>query len=82
MSMHARLGAESVLSVLDDHLVTMICDLFCRQSKASSLLDGGDAEEEGMEGWQGGCDMAREVVKKRKFVEKAARWHIDEEHVG
>jgi threonine/homoserine efflux transporter RhtA len=30
MSMHARLGAASGLRVLDDHLVTMICDLFCR----------------------------------------------------
>ena len=31
------------------HLITMICDPFCRQSnlsKASSLLDEGDVEEE------------------------------------
>ena len=38
MSTHARLGAESGLKVLEDHLVTLICDLFCRESKASSLL--------------------------------------------
>jgi hypothetical protein len=38
MSMHARLGAESGLKVLEDHPVTLICDLFCRESKASSPL--------------------------------------------
>ena len=44
MSMHTRLGAESGLKVLDDHLVTLIWDLFKRRrlatssSKASSLL--------------------------------------------
>ena len=37
MSMHARLGADSCLKVLDDHLVTLICDLFCRESNVSSL---------------------------------------------
>jgi len=36
MSTHARLGAESGLKVLEDHLVSLICDLFCRESKASS----------------------------------------------
>ena len=38
MSMHARLGAESGLKVLEDHLVSLICDLFCRESKASALF--------------------------------------------
>jgi hypothetical protein len=38
MSMHAHLGAESGLRVLEDHLVTLICDLFCLDSKASSLF--------------------------------------------
>ena len=46
MSTHARLGAGSGLRVLDDRLVTMICDVVCRESKASSLLDEGDVEEE------------------------------------
>ena len=46
MSMHARLGAGSGLRVLDDNLVTMIWDVFCRESKASSLLDEGSVEEE------------------------------------
>ena len=39
MSMHARLGAESGLKVFSDSLVKMICDVFCRESKASSLFD-------------------------------------------
>ena len=38
MSTHARLGAESGLRVLEDHLVMLICDLLCRESKTSSLL--------------------------------------------
>ena len=38
MSTHARLGADSGLEVIDDHLVTLICDLFCRASKTSSLF--------------------------------------------
>ena len=38
MSTHARLGADSGLKVLEDHLVTLICDLFCRESKTSSLF--------------------------------------------
>ena len=38
MSTHARLGADSGLKVLEDHLVTLICDLFCRKSKTSSLF--------------------------------------------
>ena len=38
MSTHARLRAESGLKVLEDHLVTLICDLFCRESKASSCF--------------------------------------------
>ena len=38
ISTHARLGAESGLKVLEDHLVTLICDIFCRESKASSLF--------------------------------------------
>jgi hypothetical protein len=42
MSMHARLGAESGLKVLDDSVVTLICDLFFRDSKASSLLSNSD----------------------------------------
>jgi histone H3/H4 len=37
MSTHARLGAESGFKVLEDHLVTFICDLFCRESKTSSI---------------------------------------------
>ena len=47
MSMHARLGAESGLRVLDQNLVRTICDMFCRESKASCLLD--DVEEEDSE---------------------------------
>ena len=47
MSMHARLGAESGLRVLDEDLVRTICDMFCRESKASCLLD--DVEEEDSE---------------------------------
>ena len=47
MSMHARLGAESGLRVLDHNLVRTICDMFCRESKASCLLD--DVEEEDSE---------------------------------
>ena len=39
MSMHARLGAESGLRVLDQNLVWTMCDMFCRESKASCLLD-------------------------------------------
>ena len=46
MSMHAHLGAESGLKVLNDSLVTTTCDTVCRQSKASSLLYEGDAEGE------------------------------------
>ena len=46
MSTHARLGAGSDLRVLDASLITMICDVFCRESSASSLLDEGDVEEE------------------------------------
>jgi hypothetical protein len=38
MSTHTRLGAESGLKVFDDPLVTLICDLVCRDSKASSLF--------------------------------------------
>jgi hypothetical protein len=40
MSTYARLGAESGYSmkVLEDHLVSLICDLFCRNSKAASLF--------------------------------------------
>jgi hypothetical protein len=45
MSMHARLGAGSGLRVLDDNLVTMICDVLHRESKASSLLDEWDVEK-------------------------------------
>ena len=47
MSMHARLGAESGLRVLDQNLVRTMCDMFCRESKASCLLD--DVEEEDSE---------------------------------
>ena len=47
MSMHARLGAASGLRVLDQNLVRTICDMFCRESKASCLLD--DVEEEDAE---------------------------------
>ena len=47
MSMHARLGAESGLRVLDQNLVKTMCDMFCRESKASCLLD--DVEEEDSE---------------------------------
>ena len=47
MSMHARLGAESGLRVLDQNLVRTICDMFCKESKASCLLD--DVEEENSE---------------------------------
>ena len=36
MSMHARLGAESGLKVLEHHLVMLICDLLCMDSKSSS----------------------------------------------
>ena len=50
MSMHARLGAGSGLRILDDHLVTMICDVYCREQKASSLLDEGDVEDDSEEG--------------------------------
>jgi hypothetical protein len=65
MSVHARLGARSGLRVLDNSLVTMICDMFCRESKASSLLDEGDAEEEGKSdsghsaesNGEGGCSL-------------------------
>ena len=38
MSTHARLAADSGLKALKDHLVTLICDLFCRESKTSSLF--------------------------------------------
>ena len=38
MSTHARLGADSGLKVLEDDLVMLICDLFCRESKTSSLF--------------------------------------------
>ena len=38
MSAHARLGADSGLKVLDDHLFTLTCNIFCTDSKASSLL--------------------------------------------
>ena len=38
MSTHARLGADSGLKVLEDHLVKLICDLFCTESKTSSLF--------------------------------------------
>ena len=38
MSTHARLGAESGLKVFEDPLIKLICDLFCTESKASSLL--------------------------------------------
>ena len=38
MSTHARLGAERDLKNLDDHLVTPIFDLLCRESKTSCLL--------------------------------------------
>ena len=47
MSMHTRLGAESSLRVLDQNLVRTMCDMFCRESKASCLLD--DVEEEDAE---------------------------------
>ena len=47
MSMHARLGAESGLRVLDQNLVRTMCDMISRESKASCLLD--DVEEEGAE---------------------------------
>jgi hypothetical protein len=33
MSMHARLGAGSGLTVLDGNIVTMICDVFRGKSK-------------------------------------------------
>ena len=46
MSMHARLGAGSGLRVLNDSIVMIICDVFRRESKASSLLDEADAEKE------------------------------------
>jgi hypothetical protein len=38
MSTPARPRAESGLKVLEDHIVTLICDLFCRESKASALF--------------------------------------------
>jgi hypothetical protein len=38
MSMHACIRAESGLKILEDHLVTLICDLLCRDSKTSSLF--------------------------------------------
>jgi hypothetical protein len=38
MSTYACLRAEKILRVLEDSLVTLICDLFRRESKASSLL--------------------------------------------
>ena len=47
MSMHARLGAESGLRVLDQNLVRTMCDMISRESKASCLLD--DVEEEDSE---------------------------------
>ena len=47
MSMHARLGAESDLRELDQNLVRTMCDMFCREGKASCLLD--DVEEEDSE---------------------------------
>ena len=45
ISMHARLGAGSGLTVFDRHLVAMICDVIRRESKASSFFDEGDIEE-------------------------------------
>jgi hypothetical protein len=47
MSMHSRLGAENGLRELDQNLVRTTCDMFCRESKASCLLD--DVEEEDSE---------------------------------
>jgi hypothetical protein len=38
MSLHARLGAERSLGVLDDHVVTLICDLLLPGNQALSLL--------------------------------------------
>jgi hypothetical protein len=46
MSTHARPGAGNGLRVLNESLVTMICDVFRRKSKTSSLLDEGDVEEQ------------------------------------
>ena len=34
------------MKFLEDHLVTLICAFFYRDSKASSLMDEGDVDEE------------------------------------
>ena len=38
MSTHERLGADSGLEVLEDHIVKHSCDIFCNESKASSWV--------------------------------------------
>ena len=66
MSMHARLATGSVLRVLNESLITTICDMFRRESKASSLLDEGDVEEE-------------EESDSGSGLKRTAEWGIEEE---
>ena len=60
MSTHERLGADSGLEVLEDHIVKHSCDIFCNESKASS--------------WVISCSCT--AVRARLFVQGVILGHL------
>ena len=70
ISTHARLGAEISLDVLENHLITLTCDLFGRDSKASSLLG-----KAGFFACPGNHHLETGAVTLEMALEMLTQWH-------